>query len=57
MELIAFGGVGQFAFEQEVRNIEKIVSARGQLLDGVAAIKQLAFIAVDISNGRLAGCS
>src|SRR5262245_36725088 len=46
-------GGGKLAVEKEVAGLEK-VAVLGQLLDGVSAIKQDAFIAVDIGDLGLA---
>jgi hypothetical protein len=47
---------GQLAIEQEIAGFEKI-TVLGELLDRIAAIKQDAFIAIDIGNlGFAASC-
>jgi hypothetical protein len=47
-------GVGQLAVQQQIAEFE-IVGLLGQLLDGIAAMQQHAFAAVDVGDGRLAG--
>jgi hypothetical protein len=52
-EAVALGLVGQLAIEQQVADLEE-VAVRGQLLDGVAAVQQLALVAVDVGDGAVA---
>ena len=46
-------GVGQLALEQQVAGVEE-VALLGQLLDRVAAVQQLALVAVDVGDRRVA---
>ena len=54
VKFVALLVVGQLAVEQEVAGVE-VIALFGQLLDGVAAVEQLAFVAVDVGDGGLAG--
>ena len=47
-------GRGQFALQQQVADIQ-VVAVLGQILDGIAAIQQLALVAVDVGDGGFAG--
>jgi hypothetical protein len=49
------GGVGQLPFEQQIAGFQKITLG-GQLLNRIAAVQELAFVAVDIGDVGLAGC-
>jgi hypothetical protein len=49
-------GIGQLAVQQQVAGVQE-VAVGGQLLDGVAAVQQLALVAVDVGDGRLRGRS
>ena len=46
-------GVRQLAVQQQVAGFQKVALGR-QLLDGVAPVQQLAFVAIDVGDGRLA---
>ena len=52
----ALAGAGQLALEQQVAGVE-VIAVGGQLLDGVAAVQQLAFVTVNVGDGRLARSS
>jgi hypothetical protein len=54
VEVVALALVGQLAVEQQVTGVE-VVAMLGQLLDGVAAVEQLALVAIDVGDGGLAG--
>ncbi len=54
LELFELGGVRQFAVQQQVADFQE-VGLGGQLVDGIAAVQQDAFIAVDIGQARFAG--
>src|SRR5690606_19876441 len=54
LELFVFGGVRQFAVQQQVADFQE-VGLRGQLVDRIAAVQQHASVAVDIGQGRFAG--
>ena len=45
--------VGQLAVQQQVAGFEE-VAILGQLLDGIAAVQQLALVAIDVGDGGLA---
>jgi len=45
-----FSHIGQFTVQQQVTHIHKI-AVLSQLLNGVAAIQQLALVTVNVSNG------
>ena len=47
------GGVGQLTVQQQVAGFHE-VAVGGQLLDGVAAVQQLALVAIDVGDGGLA---
>ena len=49
-EALFFAGVGQVAVQQQVAGFHE-VAVGGQLLDGVATVEQLAFVAVDVGDG------
>jgi hypothetical protein len=51
--LLLLLGVGQVAVQQQVAGVEE-VALRGQLLDRVAAVQQLALVAVDVGDGAVA---
>ncbi len=53
MELGLLGVVGQLAVQQQVAGFQE-VAVGGQLLDGVATVQQLALVAIDVGDGRLA---
>ncbi|MPN17785.1 hypothetical protein SDC9_165140 [bioreactor metagenome] len=55
LEVCLLCSVRQFAVQQQVAGVE-VVAVGGQLLDGVAAVQQLALVAVDVGDGGLAGC-
>ncbi|MCY1381088.1 hypothetical protein D9M69_689620 [compost metagenome] len=46
--------VGQFAVQDQVADVHE-VAVHGQLLDGEAAVQQLALVAVDVRDARFAG--
>ena len=48
-------GCGQFAEQQQIAGLEE-VAVFGELLDRIAAMQQDAFVAIDISDLRLAAC-
>ena len=54
LEVLELGGGRQLAVEQQVGDLEE-VRLVGQLLDRVAAVEQLALVAVDIGDRALAG--
>ena len=54
LEVLELGGGRQLAVEQQVGDLEE-VRLLGQLLDRVAAVEQLALVAVDVGDGALAG--
>ncbi|MNR36885.1 hypothetical protein D3C85_1548600 [compost metagenome] len=54
-EVGLFGFVRQFTVQQQVTGFE-VVAVLCELLDGVAAVQQLALVAVDVRDCRLAGC-
>lgn len=45
--------VGQVSVQQQMAGFEE-VAVHGQLLDGVAAVQQLALVAINVGDGRLA---
>jgi hypothetical protein len=55
LEILELLGGGQIAVEQQVADFEEM-RLLGQLVDGIAAIEQLALVAIDIGDGRFAGC-
>ena len=55
MEACTFFSVGQVTLEEQIASVEKVAMA-GQLLDGVTTVQQLAFVAVNEGDGRLARC-
>ena len=52
-EILVLRGVGQLTVQQQVADLEKIAVLR-QLLDGIAAIQQHAFVPIDIGDFRTA---
>ena len=56
VKVFALLRIGQLTLDQQVTHIQKIAML-GQLLDGVAAVQQLALVAIDVGDGGLArGC-
>ena len=53
VKVITLLGLGQLAVKQQVAGV-KIVATGGYLLNRVATVEQLAFVAVNVGNGRLA---
>ncbi len=51
-ELGLFFGTGKFAVQQQVAGFQ-VIGILGQLLNGVAAVKQNALVAVDVGDLRL----
>ena len=54
-EVGLLGCVGQIAVQQQVAGFQE-VAVFGQLLNGVAAVQQLALVTIDVGDGRLGGC-
>ena len=52
-EILLLHRVGQLAVEQQVAHLEKVV-CDSELLDRIAAIQELAFVAVDVRDRRVA---
>ena len=52
VKVCALFGIRQITVEQQVAGVQK-VAVVGQLLNGIATIEQLAFVAIDEGNGRL----
>ena len=53
-EIILLGGRRQFTVQQQVAQLQEI-RAFGKLLDGISAMQEDAFIAIDVGDVRIAG--